>query len=70
MTRIGKCVFGLLLATALTLPAFAAAAPVPAGPPAATAPTSTVAAIQRRPLTADVAEYFFTVRVGTGLTTR
>jgi pimeloyl-ACP methyl ester carboxylesterase len=48
----------LLLAAALALPAFAAAKPPAASPP--------VSAIQRHALTADVAEYFFTVRVGSG----
>ena len=69
MIRIGSSAVGLLFAAALAVPAPAAAAPLPAGPPAMTAPisaVSAVSAIQRRPLTADVAEYFFTVRVGAG----
>jgi hypothetical protein len=73
MTRIAGKTLGLLLAAtlalpALALPAAAAAGSVPAGPSGAApaAPASIVSAIQRRTLTADVAEYFFTVRVGPG----
>jgi len=66
MTRIDGRALNLLLAAALVLPVLAAAGPVPAGPPSVTTPASIVSAIQRRTLTADVAEYFFTVRVGPG----
>jgi pimeloyl-ACP methyl ester carboxylesterase len=53
MFQLGKKTVLLLLAGALILPSLAAAA-------------SPVSAIQRRALTADVAEYSFTVRVGSG----
>jgi len=56
----GKKTILLLLAGALALPALAAARTAPS------AAASPVSAIQRRALTADVAEYFFTVRVGSG----
>lgn len=57
---LGKRATLLLLAGALALPALAAARIAPG------AAASPVSAIQRRALTADVAEYFFTVRVGSG----
>lgn len=64
MIRFAGRTFALLLAA--VPPALAAAAPVPAVAPSTTAPASIVSTIQRRALTADVAEYFFTVRVGSG----
>jgi hypothetical protein len=66
MTRSGRRSLGLLLATIFALPALAAAQPSQAGPPSAAAAVTRISAIQRRALTADVAEYFFKVRVGAG----
>ena len=70
MNRIQGKTLGLLLTAALALPALAAAGPLSAPDPRATpdvaAAAAAVSAIQRRTLTADVAEYFFTVRVGPG----
>jgi len=54
----------LLIACALTLPSLALARP--AIPPNPLEPSQLVSAIERRALTADVAEYFFKVRVGSG----
>jgi hypothetical protein len=66
MTRIGRNTVRLLLACALGLPALAvAAAPTVPDDPASVA-ARLVSPIQRHSLTADVAEYFFTVRVGRG----
>jgi pimeloyl-ACP methyl ester carboxylesterase len=56
MFQLGKKMVLLLLAGALALPALAAARPA----------ASLVSGIERHALTADVAEYFFTVRVGSG----
>src|SRR6185295_2200076 len=54
----------LLLFCLLALPSLASARPpIPPGP---VEPGSPVSAIERRALTADVAEYFFKVRVGSG----
>src|SRR6185295_1280037 len=54
----------LLLFCLLALPSLASARPpIPPGP---VEPGSPVSAIERRALTADVAEYFFKVRVGPG----
>jgi pimeloyl-ACP methyl ester carboxylesterase len=58
MFQLGKKTVLLLLAGALILPSLAAARPAAAASP--------VSAIERWALTADVAEYFFTVRVGSG----
>jgi hypothetical protein len=59
-----SCLLLAAVAAGLALPGLAAAATVPAGAPAAF--ERLVSSIQRRPLTADVAEYSFTVRVGAG----
>jgi hypothetical protein len=68
--RIGKQTVRLLAATAaaaaaLALPALAAAVPAAVDEPASVA-RPLVSHIQRRALTPDVAEYFFTLRVGAG----
>jgi|HubBroStandDraft_3_1064219.scaffolds.fasta_scaffold15009_5 hypothetical protein len=70
VTHLGRRIFSLLLATAAALPAVAAAQ-APAAPPTlrqvpGIAFDRQISAIERRPLAADVAEYFFTVRVGPG----
>jgi pimeloyl-ACP methyl ester carboxylesterase len=60
MFQLRKRTALLLLAGALVLPGLAAARTAPS------AAASPVSSIQRHALTADVAEYFFTVRVGSG----
>ncbi|HEY0515115.1 MAG TPA: hypothetical protein VGH73_24680 [Thermoanaerobaculia bacterium] len=59
MVQLGKKTILWLLAGALALPALAAAQPLAKS-------GSPISSIERRALTADVAEYFFTVRVGSG----
>jgi hypothetical protein len=59
MVQLGKKTVLLLLAGALALPALAAARP-------AAPSTPLVSSLERHALTADVAEYFFKLRVGSG----